>query len=753
MNIYIIFIIILFILAISDLIVGVSNDAVNFLNSSIGSKAAPVFVIFVIAALGVLAGASFSGGMMEIARSGIFNPGEFYFSEIMIIFLSVMITDVILLDSFNTFGLPTSTTVSLVFELLGAAVAMSVIKIINSGENVADLATYINTGKALAIISGILISVIIAFTAGTIIQFFTRLIFSFNYERYMKYLGGLYGGLALTVIIYFLIVKGAKGASFMTPETVAWVENNTLKILLYSLIGFTVFLQILVTVFRINVLKIVVLAGTFSLAMAFAGNDLVNFIGVPLAGYDSFRNFAAGPEFHPDTFSMEALAGPVKTPPFFLVAAGLIMVVTLFTSKKAKTVTNTEVSLARQDTGDEKFSSTLVSRSFVHGAVGFSKTISKIVPKKVQDFIERRFTRSKSKKRQTGSSFDLLRASVNTIVASILIASGTSLKLPLSTTYVTFMVAMGTSLADRAWGRESAVYRVSGVLTVIGGWFFTAIIAFSASFLLASFLNWGGILAIIAALAVALFMVIRTNFIHKKIIEKQNKKDEFDEKQSLTAENILQKCDQSIISISESASRLYSCSIAYLIRENRKKMKKVVRDVRELNIQTKELKYNLYPTLKKLEEEYIDTGQYYVQILDYLREIAHCIDFIADPVYQHLDNNHPSLLPEQMRDMENLAHSVRSFFDEILKTIKNHKYKDLNKVIGQQHDILDMIVKMKKKMIRLVKSESVGTRNTMLYLNLLNESKNLVLYILNMLKSHRDFILSEEFVTIPKNIN
>lgn len=749
-NIYIIFIIILFILAISDLVVGVSNDAVNFLNSSIGSKVAPFYTILVIAALGIIVGATFSGGMMEIARSGIFNPGEFYFSEIMIIFLAVMITDVILLDSFNTIGLPTSTTVSLVFELLGAAVAISTIKIINSGESVAELAKYINTSKALAIISGILISVIIAFTAGSIIQFFTRLIFSFSYEKYMKIVGGLYGGIALTVIIYFLIVKGAKGATFMTENTLEWIENHTWRILLFSLIGFTVILQILITLFRVNVLKIVVLAGTFSLAMAFAGNDLVNFIGVPLAGYDSFRNFAANPEFQPDTFLMEALAVPVKTPPLFLLTAGIIMVITLFTSKKARTVTNTEVNLARQETGNERFSSTIISRSVVHGAVGFSKTINKFIPKKIEDFIEKRFSQPKSPKNKTKPSFDQLRASVNTIVASILIASGTSLKLPLSTTYVTFMVAMGTSLADRAWSRESAVYRVSGVMTVIGGWFFTAIIAFTAAFLIALFLNWGGIIAIIVALVIALSIIIKTNFIHKKFVEKQNKKDEFSDKPILTGENILSKCTNSIISISESASELYTSSITNLVKENRKKMKKILKDVKDLNIQTKELKYNLYPTLKKLEEQYIETGQYYVQVLDYLREIAHCIDFIADPVYQHLDNNHPSLNMEQIKDIEDLSISVKSFFDEIIGIMKKHDYNDLNKLIEQQHCILEKIVRMKKKLIHLVKSESVGTKNTMLYLNLLAESKNLILYSLNMIKSNRDFILSEEPVIIPK---
>jgi phosphate/sulfate permease len=674
-NIYLIFVIVLFILAVSDLVVGISNDAVNFLNSSIGSKVASLRVILVIAGLGVFVGATFSSGMMEIARSGIFHPGQFYFSEIMIIFLAVMITDVILLDAFNTFGFPTSTTVSIVFELLGAAVAVSLIKISNSPDVPADLNAYINSAKALAIISGILLSVVIAFAFGTIIQFITRLIFSFNYERYMKYFGALWGGIALTAIIYFILVKGAKGASFMTPETVAWIGSHTSQILLVSFLAFTTILQFLILTFKVNILKIIVLAGTFSLAMAFAGNDLVNFIGVPLAGFESFREFISNPSLSPDTLSMEALSEPVKTPTLFLLAAGLIMVVTLFTSKKAKSVTQTEINLARQDAGTERFSSSAVSRSVVHGAVGVSKLINKIVPHKLIDFIDNRFEFKKEKKKyrrsKEASSFDLLRASVNMFVASILIASGTSLKLPLSTTYVTFMVAMGTSLADRAWGRESAVYRITGVLSVIGGWFFTALIAFTVAFLVAILLNWGGITATLIALAVAMLFVIRTNFIHKKILAKESKKDEFDEHESLNGQNIIQKCNSSITSVISSVSKLYFSCILNLIKEDRKIMKKVIHNVNDLNQQAKELKYNLYPTLRKLEEEFIETGHYYVQILDYLREITHCLKFIADPVYDHLDNNHPSLLKEQVKELHGLNESISSFFDEILIIIKS----------------------------------------------------------------------------------
>ncbi|MBN1184169.1 MAG: inorganic phosphate transporter [Bacteroidales bacterium] len=746
MNIYLVFVIILFILAVSDLVVGISNDAVNFLNSSIGSKVAPLKVILSIAAIGVFVGATFSSGMMEIARSGIFHPGQFYFSEIMIIFLAVMVTDVILLDAFNTFGFPTSTTVSIVFELLGAAVAVSLIKISNSPDAAGDLNTYINSAKALAIISGILISVVIAFIFGTVIQFITRLIFSFNYERYMKYFGAVWGGVALTAIIYFMLVKGAKGASFMTPEALTWIGINTWKILLFSFLAFTALLQVLYVTFKINILKIIVLAGTFSLAMAFAGNDLVNFIGVPLAGFESFREFISNPSVSPDTLSMESLTEPVKTPTLFLLAAGLIMVITLFTSKKAHTVSRTEINLARQDEGTERFSSSALSRSVVHGAVSISRVISKIVPGSISGFIDKQFELKKEKKkrkqRKDESSFDLLRASVNMFVASILIATGTSLKLPLSTTYVTFMVAMGTSLADRAWGRESAVYRISGVLSVIGGWFFTALIAFTVSFLIALFLNWGGIIATLAALGIALAFVIRTNLIHKRILEKEKNEEEKDDQQLLSEQNILTKCNSSITGILSSVSKFYFSSILNLIKEDRRKMKKLVNNINELNSQAKDLKYNLHPTLIKLEEEHVDTGHYYVQILDYLREIAHCLKFIADPIYEHLDNNHPPLLRDQVKDLHTLNESISSFLDDILAVIKKQNYRKLDKLIEEQQEILDLHMKINKKHIKFIKSESVSTRNSLMYMNILNESKNLVLFALNLVKSHRDFLIS-----------
>lgn len=756
MDIYLIFVIVLILLAVSDLIVGITNDAANFLNSAIGSKVIPLKYILAIAGAGVLLGTTFSSGMMEIARSGIFNPGQFFFSEIMIIFLAVMITDVVLLDTFNTFGFPTSTTVSIIFELLGASVAVALVKIFKTAGSIADLGIYINTAKALAIISGILLSVIIAFTCGMIVQFFTRLVFSFNYEKNLKYFGALWGGVAITAIVYFILVKGARGASFMTEEAVKWIQSNVGELLLFTFIGITVLLQLLTSIFRVNILKIIILVGTFSLAMAFAGNDLVNFIGVPLAGLSSYNEYVSDPSVNPDALRMTALSQPIKTPTLFLLAAGSVMVATLFLSKKARTVSQTEISLARQEAeGNERFSSSRISRSIVRGTVSISKTINRILPGRLVLFIEKRFDpvffRKKGKNKKDASSFDLLRASVNMFVASMLIALATSLKLPLSTTYVTFMVAMGTSLSDRAWGRESAVYRITGVISVIGGWFFTAITAFTVSFIVAMFLNWGGLVATIIAILLAIFFVFRTNFIHKRIYEKIHKKDEFDDKETLNGENIVQRCNSTLINVTGTVAKLYFSSVLNLIKEDRGKMKKTLKKIEDLNQLAKDLKYNIYPTLKKLEEDSIETGHYYVQILDYLREIAHCLRFIGDPVFEYIDNNHPPLIKEQVKDLHELNESIVSFFEEIQGIIRKKSFKDLETLIAHQHTILDLIARIKKNQVKYIKSDLVGTRNTLLYLNLLSESKNLVLYALNMVKSHRDFMLSDELNSKSKS--
>ena len=519
---YLFLIIFLFVLAVFDLSVGVSNDAVNFMNSAIGSKAASFKVIMVIAAIGIFVGASLSNGMMDIARHGIYQPQHFYFSEIMCILLAVMLTDVVLLDIFNSLGMPTSTTVSLVFELLGGTVAISLIKIANSN-GALQLGDLLNTDKAFTVILAIFLSVAIAFFFGAIVQYISRLIFTFNYKKHMNYFIGLFGGLAATSILYFMLIKGLKESSFMEGDLKTMIYSNTDTIVWGALIFFTLLMQVLHWL-KVNVFKVVILLGTFALALAFAGNDLVNFIGVPLAGYSSYMDLMAqGGTTTTDTFLMESLLEPAKTPWYFLVGSGLVMVIALATSKKAQAVIKTSVDLARQSDGNENFGTSPVARVLVRTCNNASNTILSVVPLRVKDWIDSRFNNNEIIL-EDKASFDLVRASVNVVLSGLLIALGTSLKLPLSTTYVAFMVAMGSSLADRAWGRESAVYRITGVLSVIGGWFITAGAAFTICFLVALLIHVGGIAAMAAMVGLAIYMLIRNQILYKKKMKPCRKK-------------------------------------------------------------------------------------------------------------------------------------------------------------------------------------------------------------------------------------
>ena len=517
--IYLCFVIFLFMLAVSDLWVGVSNDAVNFLNSAVGAKAARFRTAIIVAALGVFCGATMSNGMMDIARHGIFQPEHFAFSELMYIFLAVMVTDIILLDAFNSLGMPTSTTVSMVFELLGASFAFCLLKM-NGGEGALGFSDYLNTSKALSVIVGIFVSVAIAFTFGVVVQWITRMIFTFKYSRNLKWKIGIFGGVAVTCIVYFMLLKGIKTMSFMNADIKHWIADNTLVILGGCFVFFTILMQVLHWC-KVNVFKVVVLIGTFALATAFAGNDLVNFIGVPLAGLESFLDWKNAGAGNPSLHMMDALNGEARTPFVFLFAAGVIMVVALATSKKAHNVTKTEINLAKQDEGEEMFGSSRVARSLVRWANSTANFLIKYTPESVRAWIDRRFDNSEVEMEE-GASYDLVRASVNLVLASLLIALGTSLKLPLSTTYVTFMVAMGTSLADRAWSRESAVYRVTGVLSVIGGWFMTAGIAFAAAFIIAMIMHFGGIVAAVIIVLIGLGVMIHSNVKYKMKSDEEN---------------------------------------------------------------------------------------------------------------------------------------------------------------------------------------------------------------------------------------
>ena len=743
-NFYIILVVILFALAISDLIVGVSNDAVNFLNSAIGSKVAPRYIIMIIASLGILIGTTFSSGMMEVARKGIFHPDQFYFSEIMIIFLAVMLTDVVLLDVFNTLGLPTSTTVSIVFELLGSAVAVSLIKIKHLGQTVGDLNNYINSGKALAIISGILLSVVVAFTVGSIVMYITRLVFSFNYKKTFKYFGAIWGGIAITAITYFILIKGAKGSSFLNENTTDWIKSNSTLIILYSFIGWTILLQLLYWIVRLDILKMIVLVGTFALAMAFAGNDLVNFIGVPLAGLKSFQAFIADPGTDPDGFLMLALTGKAKANTYLLLIAGMIMVVTLWLSKKARKVTETEINLSRQGAGSERFGSSFLSRTIVRTAMDIGKTVERLTPGSLKRGVSKRFDQTeynnKLRNQKDAPSFDMVRASVNLTVASILISLATSMKLPLSTTYVTFMVAMGTSLADKAWGRESAVYRITGVVTVIGGWFMTAFTAFTVAFLIALIISWGGAIAIAAFVLIALYTVISTHTsFHKKEAEKQKIKRLADE--DLHTENIMTKCSLEVRNMLKSVVNLFADIVVGLTNENRKLLKNVCKEVDALNADAKYLKANVHNTLLKLqEEEEGETGHFYVQVIDYLREMAHSLSFISNPSFEHIDNNHKPLLKVQIDELNELKESGTDLFEVIIDTIDKKQFENIPNLIEKQQSILDKLKSGRKNQIKRIKNDEAGTRNSILYLGILNEIKNFLLQSINLVKAQRDFV-------------
>lgn len=500
-------VIFLFLLAVFDLSVGVSNDAVNFLNSAIGSKAASFKRILIVASVGVFIGAAMSNGMMDIARHGIFRPEHFSFYDLICIFMAVMVTDIILLDVFNTLGMPTSTTVSMVFELLGATFVVALIKM--AGGTDLGFNDLLNTEKALSVILGIFLSVAIAFVFGTVVQFISRMIFSFDYRSRMKWKIGIFGGICATAIIYFLLLKGVKDMSFMTPEIKAWINSNTMLVLGGSLVFFTVFMQILHWL-NVNVLKVVVMMGTFALAMAFAGNDLVNFIGVPLSGLASYQDYMANGGGDATGFMMDSLNGPAVTPVYFLIGAGVIMVVSLATSKKTRNVAKTEIGLGSQQGGEEMFGSSRIARRLVRWALRFIAWVRGVTPPHVRRWFNRRFNADDTIMEQ-GASFDLIRGSVNLVLAGALIALGTSLKLPLSTTFVTFMVAMGTSLADRAWGRESAVFRITGVISVIGGWFITAGAAFIGAGMIVLLMHLGGHWVMISLGILTIFLIIRSN--------------------------------------------------------------------------------------------------------------------------------------------------------------------------------------------------------------------------------------------------
>jgi phosphate/sulfate permease len=740
---YILMLVALAVLAIVDLVVGVSNDAVNFLNSAIGSKAISVRNIMIIASLGVFFGAITSSGMMEVARKGIFNPNMFMFQDIMFIFMAVMITDILLLDVFNSLGMPTSTTVSIVFELLGAAVCISLIKIsANDAESFSDLWNYINYETAAKIIFGILLSVVVAFSVGAIVQFSSRLIYSFNFEKRATYISALFGGFAITAITYFIIIKGMKGTPFY-KDVKFLIEGNTLGIIAGSFIIWSVISQLLIKIFKINILKLIIGIGTFSLAMAFSGNDLVNFVGVPIAAWNSYQAWEIS-GVAADAFSMGVLAKKVPSNIWLLLIAGAIMVITLWTSSKAQNVIKTGIDLSRQGEGHEKFQPNPLSRVVVRAAMSLNKGIGFIFPKSTLNFIDSKFQKPvielPKDKTYELPAFDLVRASVNLIVAGILISIATSMKLPLSTTYVTFMVAMGTSLADRAWGRESAVYRVAGVLNVIGGWFLTAITAFLAAALVAYLISWDMVMIPIL-LAIVAFLIGRNTFIHREKSKNVKKREYIERSELITINGVIEESADHISEVINRVNKLYSNVVNDLADHDLNKLRKTDKHVKKLNDEIDGLKDGVFYFIKSLDETSVQASRFYIMVLGYLQDVAQSISYISRASYKHVNNNHKNLKKAQLKDLEKIDNQLSSILSKEAAIFENRALDNLNELLIEKNELLKSVSLSIESQVSRIRTDETSPKNTTLYFSVLLETKDLIKALMNLLETYEEFHL------------
>ena len=731
------------VLAVMGIVVGVSNDAVNFLNSAFGSKASSKRVILAIAALGVMVGVMTSSGMMEVARNGVFYPDKFSYQEIMILFLGMMLSNIILLDIYNSLGLPTSTTVSLVFGLLGSAMALALYNIwggtaIGPDGNTLSLGEYINSGKALGIVSGILLSVALAFITGHLLMYISRLIFSFRYHKIFSRFGALWCGITVAGIIYFTVFKGLKSTTLIPEEVKTFVDDNTALALLALWAGSSLLLWILQRC-KENILRVSILAGTFSLALAFAGNDLVNFIGVPYAGYDSYMYAHSEGA---DLTSMSILKNSTQANFWIMCAAGIVMVITLFSSKKAMRVIETERKLSSQsETTDTTEEATNLSRGIVRGVRRVNDAVSAITPKSVKEFINRRFEPLPAEERGD-VNYDLIRATVNLTAAAILISIGTQLKLPLSTTYVVFMVSMGSSLADRAWGRESAVYRITGVMTVIMGWFVTALGGFLIALAVTLALAYGGEIVIVGITLVCGFLIIKSN-----IKKKESAAEEDESATAAIGKNIKSSPETALIDYTEKVcasmekvTMIYDRTIVAVFKENRKVLKDMVREAEEFFQSTRQQKYEIMPLLRTLEESDINTGHYYVQVVDYISETSKALLHITRPCFKHIDNNHTGLSKEQVYDLKRINDRVEEIFSEINKMLRTRSFEQMESVLNKRDEMFDLIDEVMQNQLRRLRDTGGSSSANMLFFNILTETKTMVLHSRNIMKSLEHFV-------------
>ncbi|MCK0144273.1 inorganic phosphate transporter [Arenibacter sp. F26102] len=736
-NLYLLMIIALAFLAIADLVVGVSNDAVNFLNSAIGSKAISFRTIMIVASLGIAIGAIFSSGMMEVARKGIFHPGEFMFSEIMIIFMAVMITDILLLDFFNTVGMPTSTTVSIVFELLGASVAMSFIKIASSGGDYIDIYNYINTSKATEIILGILLSVVIAFSIGALVQYLSRILLSFDFRKKAKIIGALFGGIALTAITYFILIKGLKGATFVSEDVLDYIKNNTGTIIIGSLVLWTMLSYIISVVLKYDVYKLIIIVGTFALALAFAGNDLVNFIGVPIAAWQSFEAWQAS-GIPANEFSMTVLAEKVPTPTVLLFLAGMVMVLTLWFSKKARYVTQTEINLSREGESKERFQPNFLSRGIVRSAMMLSSVTSAILPKSLQERIDSNFKKpvislSKDKTFEM-PAFDMVRASVNLMVAGILISLATSYKLPLSTTYVTFMVAMGSSLADRAWGAESAVYRVAGVLNVIGGWFFTAIIAFVSAAVIVSLINIHVPSMVAVLLLLAVLLLVRNYISHNKKSKEIKAEDSLRKAESSSIQGVIEESADNISNVAKRSNKIYTNIIDGLAKQDLELLKKNKKGVGKLSDEIDELRDHIFYFIKNLDDASVGASNLYITILGYLQDMAQSLEYLNKISHKHIHNNHKKLKYNQIKELKEIDLELQKLLSATKAAFETRSFNRIGIIFASKEELLDMVSQKIEKQIARTRTEESSPKNTTLYFTFLLETKDFINATMNLLE-------------------
>lgn len=741
-EIYTVIIGILGILAVSGLFVGVTNDAVNFLNSAIGSKAASMRVILTVASVGIVIGVITSSGMMEVARSGMFNPALFSFHEVMMLYLGVMFANVILLDLYNSWGLPTSTTVSLIFCLLGAAIAVSVYKIAGDpAQGVSSLGQYINTSRAMGIVSAILLSVVIAFTCGTVVMYISRLIFSFRYTVYLRRYGAVWCGASLTAIVYFAVFKGLKSI-LAGHEFIRMIDENLLASLFFCWVGCSLLLFIIQR-FRINILRITILSGTFALALAFAGNDLVNFIGVPLAGYDSYLDYAAHGAGS-DTYLMSSLNEPARTPFLFLAAAGVIMVWTLCTSKKAQKVIKTSVDLSRQDEGEEMFGSSAVARSIVRTSMSLAQTLSNITPPRMRAWINARFSQDEAVLAD-GAAFDLVRASVNLLLASLLIALGTSLKLPLSTTYVTFMVAMGTSLADRAWGRESAVFRITGVLSVIGGWFITAGVAFTACFFVALAMYYGGTVVMVALILLAAALLVHSNIRYRRKLRSEHEDDLFKrilvEKDKTEVWNLLRRHVSGTLSdMLDYTAGNYRAVTDGFVGEDRRALRRVAQQVDRKKEMLRKVRRREMIGMRRINRNTaIEKNMWFHLGSNCCIQFHYALKRMNDLCREHVDNNFNPLPAACAGEFLPVRDRVVALLERAGHAVRAGEYGAMDDLLAESEAVRARLVELQRIQMDRIQEENSSINVSLVYLNLLQESLEIISSLRHLLRASRNF--------------